>query len=744
MASSSSSPEISSAEPTSSFSYKDATKEDVLEDLSSRFILNLPDHELASLERVCFQVEQAHWFYEDFVREQNNKLPSLPLKKFSEMLFQACPLLHQFSHSHDQTFNDFMQYKTRVPVCGAIMLNDIMDKCVLVKGWKASSGWGFPKGKINETEPPPTCAIREVLEETGYNLAGQLDPKDVIELSIKEQKISLYIVSGIPEDFPFKTKTRKEISKIEWFKLSDLPTWKRNKNPPGRFYLISPFISGLKAYINQRKPRNQRKLVKQKKIQPAAAQPSNTTHHPTDFHKHKLPTSQPVNGIILSLASSSLQADSPNDHPDISDMDPHITRLLSSLTMSAVSLIDRTSQDSSSRADTETVRGRPSPSPPSDTSGDSPVITCAAEQPDWSSSVPPNYSQSSAVSPKPPTSQPRLELYNSSPTSTAAVRPVVDGPSRHADQGISNTMRSRTPSSSPPVVIASPTSVVPSRKAPTTSYTDSPSFIFPTSPTSRRSSSTVDISPYLARTTVVPTSAKRLQQLSLLESVANESEKLAPIIAARAAMVSRGTVVDPHSPSSIHQPIIQNNPRDDGILYSSIHPAPPSSAASFHPRQPMGNFRTEYHDPLQVRSRTSQAFHRPSMHNPTGSVNINHNQLLATINNAHGGPISPGYQMSAQLIHEEIPSTLSNGSGQFCLPGMPQFVPRVDGFNSFPDNLLQNPLSPLTGFRPTIQSGPIANATLNMVPLSQNPSLSLLSILNGRPAPSFATTQIRR
>lgn len=51
-----------------------------------------------------------------------------------------------------------------------------------------------------------------MLEETGYNLAGQIDPQNVIEMSIKEQKISLFIVSGVPEDYPFKTKTRKEIS----------------------------------------------------------------------------------------------------------------------------------------------------------------------------------------------------------------------------------------------------------------------------------------------------------------------------------------------------------------------------------------------------------------------------------------------------------------------------------------------------------------------------------------------------
>ncbi|KAJ7092717.1 Dcp2, box A domain-containing protein [Mycena epipterygia] len=243
--SSSSSPEISAAtnaEPQDRFSYKHATHDEVLEDLSSRFILNLPDEELASLERICFQVEQAHWFYEDFIREENPKFPSLPLKKFSAMLFHACPLLHQWSHDHEQAFNTFMQYKTRVPVCGAIMLNDTWEKCVLVKGWKSSSGWGFPKGKINEDEPAHSCAIREVLEETGYNLANQINKNDVIEMSIKEQKISLYIVPGVSEDYPFKTKTRKEISKIEWFKLTDLPTWKRNKAAPGKFYLISPFI----------------------------------------------------------------------------------------------------------------------------------------------------------------------------------------------------------------------------------------------------------------------------------------------------------------------------------------------------------------------------------------------------------------------------------------------------------------------------------------------------------------------
>ena len=39
---------------------------------------------------------------------------------------------------------------------------DPLPQVVLVKGWKSSAGWGFPKGKINEQEPKHRCAIREV------------------------------------------------------------------------------------------------------------------------------------------------------------------------------------------------------------------------------------------------------------------------------------------------------------------------------------------------------------------------------------------------------------------------------------------------------------------------------------------------------------------------------------------------------------------------------------------------------
>ena len=78
------------------------------------------------------------------------------------MLFQACPLLHRWSGNHEGAFDHFMKYKTRVPVCGAIMLNDTWDKACTVllclfhlhlshvpagrpsQGLEAVLGLGFP------------------------------------------------------------------------------------------------------------------------------------------------------------------------------------------------------------------------------------------------------------------------------------------------------------------------------------------------------------------------------------------------------------------------------------------------------------------------------------------------------------------------------------------------------------------------------------------------------------------------
>lgn len=235
-----------------------------------RFIINLPQEELESVERICFQVEEAQWYYEDFVRPLDPDLPSLNLRNFCLRIFQHCPLLSEFSPYHHSTaFEEFLAYKTRVPVRGAILLNEAMDEVVLVKGWKKGANWSFPRGKINKDESDLDCAIREVYEETGYDVqrAGLVgDPKDTkfIDVAIQHQHLRLYVVRGVPVDTYFEARTRKEISKIEWWKLSDLPTLKKKKQQQegrgedlavnaNKFYMVAPFLNPLKKWISLQK-----------------------------------------------------------------------------------------------------------------------------------------------------------------------------------------------------------------------------------------------------------------------------------------------------------------------------------------------------------------------------------------------------------------------------------------------------------------------------------------------------------
>jgi hypothetical protein len=164
------------------------------------------------LHRICFQIEQAHWFYEDFVREQNPALPSFSLKAFTSKIFHHCPVLRNYNKNHEQAYRDFVKYKVRVPVCGAIMFNEGLDKVLLVKGWTAKSTWSFPRGKINKDEKELDCAVREVYEEIGYDINDRIEENDYFEITMKEQKIRLYVIYGIPESTQFISQTRKEIS----------------------------------------------------------------------------------------------------------------------------------------------------------------------------------------------------------------------------------------------------------------------------------------------------------------------------------------------------------------------------------------------------------------------------------------------------------------------------------------------------------------------------------------------------
>ncbi|MED6120806.1 mRNA-decapping enzyme subunit 2 [Stylosanthes scabra] len=216
------------------------TKE-LLDDLCSRFVLNVPKEDLQSFERILFLVEYAHWFYEDNSVENNPSLKSLNLKEFTSLMFNSCDVLKPYVAHIDDIFKDFTSYKVRVPVTGAIILDETFERCLLVKGWKGSS-WSFPRGKKSKDEEDHACAIREVMEETGFDVSKLLKKEEYLEIIFGQQRVRLYIIAG----------------EISWHRLDDLQPASDEVISRGitglKLYMVAPFLASLKSWISSHPP----------------------------------------------------------------------------------------------------------------------------------------------------------------------------------------------------------------------------------------------------------------------------------------------------------------------------------------------------------------------------------------------------------------------------------------------------------------------------------------------------------
>lgn len=215
------------------------------------------------------------------------------------------------------------------------MLNEQMDSVILVKGWKKGANWSFPRGKINKDEPDLDCAVREVYEETGYDikaagLVGSEEQTKHIEVTMREQHMRLYVFRGVPMDTHFEPRTRKEISKIGWYKLSDLPTIRKKKQQQegkgedlavnaNKFYMVAPFLVPLKKWISA-----QRKLEKAKQPNGAVGnevaadeEPVHITNHEAEEGTLPHPTSEDLERLLDSLRQSALPGKS-RGRPEVS------------------------------------------------------------------------------------------------------------------------------------------------------------------------------------------------------------------------------------------------------------------------------------------------------------------------------------------------------------------------------------------------------------------------------------------
>jgi len=233
---------------------------DILEGLCSRFLINIPVEEKEDMIRLCFQIELAHWFYLDFYRQEDPQLPGYGLQQFMEIMLREFTFLNKDGMHFQDIFSNWKKYKFEVPVYGAIMLDEMLENCILVRGCHKRISWGFPKGKVNKDEDGKDCAIREVYEETGYDIKSLIDEHDYLEVNVHDHKVRLYIVPCVESSFAFEPRTRGEIQEIKWFPIDALPSHKKDTVSRDRlnlnassFFMVQPFVKSLRKWVNQKK-----------------------------------------------------------------------------------------------------------------------------------------------------------------------------------------------------------------------------------------------------------------------------------------------------------------------------------------------------------------------------------------------------------------------------------------------------------------------------------------------------------
>ena len=80
-----------------------------------------------------------------------------------------------------------------------------------MQGYPSCNSWGFPKGKLEEGEADDDAAVREVYEETGFDIRRLIQKEDFLEAIINDSNARMYIIPGVPDNTEFKPKTRNEI-----------------------------------------------------------------------------------------------------------------------------------------------------------------------------------------------------------------------------------------------------------------------------------------------------------------------------------------------------------------------------------------------------------------------------------------------------------------------------------------------------------------------------------------------------
>jgi 8-oxo-dGTP pyrophosphatase MutT (NUDIX family) len=207
-------------------------------ELQHRFLINLPESEWKSWNRLWYHIELAYYFWLD-----HQLLASLsetttepePIHLFCKDLLRGVLTNVQKDNILRILYQRYLYtYKYKIPVAGIVLR--VKDRILLVLN-RSSNKWGFPKGKLNRDEEAWDCAGREFQEETG--LAIENTKATLVDTFLLDSGTARLIDSQRPNksvttlfylrsddvsvcDRILKPKCPKEIAECRWIDLKEV------------------------------------------------------------------------------------------------------------------------------------------------------------------------------------------------------------------------------------------------------------------------------------------------------------------------------------------------------------------------------------------------------------------------------------------------------------------------------------------------------------------------------------------
>ncbi|KAL3289252.1 hypothetical protein HHI36_003684 [Cryptolaemus montrouzieri] len=217
-------------------------------------LISTPELAKRNMRALLFQIELAYWNYLDHHVAKSPSLPSCRMEEFAKTMFMAIPSVCEEIGNLPEFLREWRKFKLTIPTYGAIFISPDDSHVLMVQGY--SGNWSFPRGKMESGENPEECAVREVLEEVGFDISHLIKSDEYMENKTEERYSRLYIIKDISIDTIFKTQTISEIKEIRWFSIRDLPATMNDHRSSAvlgiksnKFFLCHPFIGNLKKML---------------------------------------------------------------------------------------------------------------------------------------------------------------------------------------------------------------------------------------------------------------------------------------------------------------------------------------------------------------------------------------------------------------------------------------------------------------------------------------------------------------